>query len=131
MASGILKDLVALLGHQPAIELVRAMGGRRLKVPAEIHQDHALVYIVGWEAAQLLAKEYGGADSVDLPAERNFLVDMRNDAILDEYHRGRSITWLSHTYGISRRQVNSVLDRMGERDDRLARAESRRAGTRT
>jgi hypothetical protein len=131
MASGILHDLVALLGHQPAIELVRAWGGRRLKVPAVIHEDHALVFIVGWDAAQLLAREYGGADAMDLPAERNFLVDMRNDAILADFRRRRSITWLSHTYGISRRQVNSVLDRMGARADRLARADHLHAATRT
>lgn len=122
MASGILKDLVELLGHQPAIELVRAWGGRRLKVPAEMHQDHALVYIVGWDAACKLAHAYGGADAVDIPAERNYLVDMRNDAVVADFGRHRSITWLSRTYGISRRQVNSVLDRMGHRDERLARA---------
>lgn len=126
MASGILQDLVGLIGHQPAIELLRAMGGRRLKVPAEVHQDHALVFIVGWDAAGKLSRTYGGTD-LDLPAERNVLVDMRNDAILTEFNRGRSITWLSHTFGVSRRQVNSVLDRMGAQGERLARA----AGTRT
>lgn len=125
MASGVLQDLVELIGHQPAIELLRAWGGRRLKVPAEVHQDHALVFTVGWDAACKLSKAYGGTD-LDLPAERNFLVDMRNDAILAEFTRGRSITWLSMTYGVSRRQVNSILDRMGARDSRLERA-----GTRT
>jgi lambda repressor-like predicted transcriptional regulator len=126
MASGILDDLVDLIGHQPAIELLRAWGGRRLKVPAEVHQDHALVFIVGWDAAGKLSRTYGGTD-LDLPAERNVLVDMRNAAIMDGFKRGRSITWLSMTYGVSRRQVNSVLDRMGAQAERLARA----AGTRT
>lgn len=126
MASGILSDLVGLIGNRQAIELLRAWGGRRLKVPAEVHEDHALVFTIGWEAARAIAAQYGGTD-LDLPAERNYLVDMRNDAIRQDFGRGRSISWLSQTYGVSRRQVNSVLDAMGHRDERLARA----AGTRT
>lgn len=122
MASEILRELVELLGHQPAIELVRAWGGRRLKVPVDMHQDHALVFVVGWEAAGKLSKTYGGADAIDIPAERNHLIDMRNDAVLVGFQAGRSITWLSETYGISRRQVNSVLDRMGYNVERMARA---------
>jgi Mor family transcriptional regulator len=135
MASGILQDLVELIGHQAAIELVRAMGGRRLKIPATISDaepHHPLVFIVGLTAAQKLADAYGGAEAIDLPAERNYLIDMRNDAILAGFRADESITWLAHTYGISRRQVNSVLDRMGHRRERLARAESQRGvATRT
>lgn len=129
MASGILQDLVELIGHQPTIELLRAWGGRRLKVPVHVHQDHALVFIVGWDAAEKLSKAYGGADALDIPAEKNYLIDLRNEAIAAEFMaKARSITWLSRTYGISRRQVNSVLDRMGHADERLQRAA---AGTRT
>lgn len=125
MASGILHDLVELIGHRQAIELLRAWGGRRLNVPAEVHEDHALVFTIGWEAARAIAGAYGGTD-LDLPAERNYLVDMRNDAIAAGFSGNRSISWLSATYGVSRRQVVSILDAMGYRDERLARA-----GTRT
>lgn len=125
MASGILQDLVELIGHRQAIELLRAWGGRRLKVPAEVHEDHALVFTIGWEAARAIAGAYGGTD-LDLPAERNYLVDMRNDAIAAGFAGNRSISWLSATYGVSRRQVVSILDAMGYRDERLERA-----GTRT
>lgn len=125
MASGILSDLVELIGHRQAIELLRAWGGRRLKVPAEVREDHALVFTIGWEAARAIAGAYGGTD-LDLPAERNYLVDVRNDAIAAGFAGNRSISWLSQTYGVSRRQVNSILDAMGHRDERLARA-----GTRT
>lgn len=126
MASGILHDLVDLIGHRQAIELLRAWGGRRLKVPADVHEDHALVLTVGWEAARAIAAQYGGTD-LDLPAERNYLVDVRNDAIASGFRELRSISWLSQTYGVSRRQVTSILDAMGLRDERIARA----AGTRT
>lgn len=126
MASGILKDLVELIGYAQAIELLRAWGGRRLKVPAEVHESHALVFTVGWEAARLIAAEYGGTD-LDLPAERNYLVDLRNDAIAASFLGNRSISWLSATYGVSRRQVVSILDAMGHNAERLKRA----AGSRT
>lgn len=127
MASAILNDLVELIGHRQTIELLRAWGGRRLKVPAEVHEDHALVFTCGWEAARAIAATYGGTD-LDLPAERNFLIDVRNDAIAREFRdEGRSITWLSNAYGVSRRQVSSILDAMGLNTERLARA----AGSRT
>lgn len=120
MASGLLGEIVQLIGHQPAIELLRAWGGRRIKVPAEIGQDHALAFCIGLEAARLMAKEYGGTD-LDLPAERNILIDMRNDAIYSDFFKEKNITWLSRRYGLSRRQVNSILDKMGARDERMSR----------
>lgn len=125
MASAILDKLVELIGHQHAIELLRAWGGRRLRVPAEITQDHPLAFTVGLESAQRLVEYYAGTD-VDLPAERNFLIDLRNDAILQDFKRERSISWLASTYGISRRQVTSILDALGSGDERRARV-----GTRT
>ena len=127
MASGILQDLVELIGHRPTIELVRAWGGRRLKIPTKVTEDHALVFALGWEAANKLARAYGGADALDIPAERNFLLDLRNEAILADFLATRSITWLANTYGLSRRQVNSILDALGQFNERQTRA----AGTRT
>lgn len=129
MASGVLRDLVELLGYAPTIELLRAWGGRRVKVPATMPSDHALVYIVGWDAAQKLARGYGGADPLDLPAERNHLVDLRNAALVAKFQRGATITQLHQDFGLSRRQVNSVLDALGHRDERLRRAAA--VGTRT
>ncbi len=122
MASGILQDLVELLGHRATIDLVRAWGGRRVKVPATMREDHALVFTIGWTAACKLAGAYGGAEGIDLPAERNALLDLRNEALLRSFNDRRSISWLSTEYGLSRRQVNSVLDRMGVQSERLARA---------
>jgi hypothetical protein len=122
MASGILSDLVELLGHRATIDLVRAWGGRRVKVPATMREDHALVFTVGWDAARKLASAYGGAEGVDLPAERNALLDLRNEALAQAFLAGRSISWTAQEYGLSRRQVNSVLDRLGYQDARLARA---------
>lgn len=121
MASELLEQLVKLLGHQPTIELLRAMGGRRIKIPEKIHQDTALVYIVGWDAANRLSAEYAG-DTLDLPAERNLLIDLRNGAIVAEFLRGRSRTWLAQTFGLSRRHVNQVLDRLGHEAERRARS---------
>lgn len=125
MASKILDDLVRVIGHRHAIELLRAWGGRRIKVPEDLDQDHPLAFVVGLEAAKKLAHYYGHVD-LDLPAERNFLIDLRNAAILKEFKEGSKIRTLASVYGVSRRQVSSILDAMGHRDLRMARA-----GTRT
>lgn len=127
MGSNIRDDLVDLIGHASAIELLRGFGGRRLKIPANLSEDHALVFCVGWDAARKLAAAYGGAEPLDLPAERNFLIDLRNDAMMARFRAGASIAAISREYGVSRRHVNSVLDRMGAREERMARA----AGGRT
>ena len=124
MASAILVELVELIGHQHAIELLRAWGGRRIKVPAEVTQDHPLSFCVGLESAQRLAQRYANCN-LDLPAERNFLIDLRNDAILQDFRQNRSISWLAAHYGISRRQVNVIIDALGSRETRLERAATR------
>lgn len=124
MASEILDELVQLIGHHHAIELLRAWGGRRIKVPADLDQDHPLAFVVGLEAAQKMAHHYGHIN-LDLPAERNFLIDLRNAAILSAFQAGSSISALASMYGVSRRQVNSILDAMGYRELRLERAGSR------
>lgn len=124
----MLQDLVELVGYGSAIELLRAWGGRRLKVPNEVHQDHALAFAIGMDAATKIAAAYGGTD-LDLPAERNHLTQLRNDALAREFDEGATISWLSQHFGLSRRHVTSVLDRMGRDTERMARA--RAAGTRT
>lgn len=121
MAVRILDELVELMGHQHAIELLRAFGGRRINIPKSIEQDHPLAFTVGLESARKLSGRYGGGD-VDLPAERNFLIDLRNGAILDGFKQGRTILWLADTYGVSRRQVTCILDNLGQRELRLQRA---------
>lgn len=124
MAVKILDELVGLIGHQHTIELLRAWGGRCVYVPAELDQDHPLAFTVGLESARKLADHYGNT-KVDLPAERNFLIDLRNESILQEFTRGRTISWLASTYGVSRRQVNVILDALGQRAIRLDRAAPR------
>ncbi len=124
MASAILDDLVQLIGHHHAIELLRAWGGRRIKVPESIGQDHPLAFVVGLESAQKLARRYGSTE-LDLPAERNFLIDLRNAAIVSDFTAGSSILSLSCLYGVSRRQIQTILDAMGHRELRLQRAGSR------
>lgn len=124
MASEILDELVQLIGHHHSIELLRAWGGRRIKLPETVDQDHPLAFVVGLEAAQKIVHHYGHIN-LDLPAERNFLIDLRNAAILSDFQGGSSITALACIYGVSRRQVNSILDAMGHRALRLERAGSR------
>lgn len=124
MASEILDELVQLIGHHHAIELLRAWGGRRIKLPEKIDQDHPLAFVVGLEAAQKIVHHYGHIN-LDLPAERNYLIDLRNAAILAGFQGGSSISALAGLYGVSRRHVNSILDAMGHRDLRLARAAPR------
>jgi len=124
MALKILDDLVDFIGHQHAIELLRAWGGRRLKVPTEIGQDHPLAMTIGLDSAKVMATYYGGTE-LYLPAERNFLIDLRNAAIVAKFKGGSSITKLSEDFGVSRRHVHTILDALGQGENRKARVATR------
>lgn len=114
--SNCLKDVVNLIGHQAAIRLVRAKGGRDIALPqaAELHDLHWLVVIVGMSNAESLCNYFRGA-SLKLPIEVNALLQLRNEAIAEDYRNGDSVSHIASVYQIDRKLVQKVLDIFGLR----------------
>lgn len=114
--SNCLKSVVDLIGHQAAIRLVRAKGGRDIKFPLEqeLHDLHWLVVIVGLDNAQKLCNYFLGA-SLKLPIEVNALLQLRNQAIAADYKNGDSVSHIASVYQIDRKLVQKVLDIFGLR----------------
>lgn len=66
------REFVALIGAEPTRSLVAAFGGTRLYIPTvnRLRPGHKLVGVVGWEAAELLCREYGGIGDLKIPTCR-------------------------------------------------------------
>ena len=114
--SNCLKSVVDLIGHQAAIRLVRAKGGRDFSLPqtSELHDLHWLVVIVGLDNADVLCDYFRGA-SLKLPIEVNALIQLRNEAIVVDFNRGVSISELARNYQVDRKLIQNTLDKFGLR----------------
>lgn len=107
--SQTLDSLVEVIGMQPAIELTRAFGGRIIYVPMTMETTHPITLTIGWKPAEELAKHYGGSQ-LKVPAERNVLLQLRNDCIVKEYvEELASINGLANKYGLDRAMIRKVL----------------------
>ena len=104
---GALRDeLLEALGPEGLAALSLARGGRRAYIPRSVHDGHWLVEALGFEAAKLLAFQYGGC-RIDVPIHAD--PGTRNQRIRDLRQRGWSIARIASGAGISERQVRNIL----------------------
>lgn len=110
----ILKEISAAIGLADTIELTRRWGGRTLAVPMKVDMIHPLAMTLGLETAQKLVKHFGGV-RLQLPAERNALLDMRNAAIYRACTvDGRSQESVGLEYGLTRQGVAAALKKVAD-----------------
>lgn len=111
------QKVIDLIGVHAAIRLVRLKGGQDITFPlvGNLHYLHWLVVEVGMDNAIAMCKEFKG-DSLKLPIEVNALLQLRNQAIADEFQAGESISSIAKRYGVDRKLVQTVLDKFGLRD---------------
>lgn len=110
----VVQELVDSVGLGNALEIVRRWGGRSLRVPLAVQHSDPLALTLGLVLARKLVQNFGG-ERLELPAERNALLDMRNEQIVAEVDRGESHSAVAHRYGISRAMVLKVLRTTGKR----------------
>lgn len=108
--SELLDDLTTQIGYSETIQLVRAWGGRRLRVPKEPDANHPIALTIGLVAARQLALYHGGAE-LELPAERNAIMEVRNNAILRDLDNGHSTRACALRYGLTPRHVRYINNR--------------------
>jgi hypothetical protein len=114
--SHVLQQVIDLIGPQAAIRLVRAKGGQDIGLPYahHLHDMHWLVVLVGFDHAAQLCRHFEG-QHIKLPIEVNALLQLRDEAIAQEYEAGTSVSQLARSYEIDRKLVQKVLDRFGQR----------------
>lgn len=114
MRSRTLNEIVEACGHQAAIAITRAFGGRQLSVPNpdRMTEDHPIALTIGLTAARKLAKAKGG-ERLEIPSEINAVLELRNEAVCKAFDDGASIRSISFDAGISRKWVRNILVRCG------------------
>lgn len=111
----VLRELSNAIGLPDTLEIVRRWGGRDLYVPVKVEPRDPLALTIGLESARRLVKFYGG-QQLQLPAERNALLDLRNAAIVEEAAGGASHEQIGLRYGLTRQAVSHILRTHRERE---------------
>lgn len=126
MRSRTLNEIVEACGHQAAIALTRAFGGRQLSVPNpdRINETHAIALCIGLTAARKLAKAKGG-ERLEIPSELNAVLELRNESVCKAFDDGASIRSIGFDQGLSRKWVRNILVRSGREAELLRRDATR------
>lgn len=116
----VIQEIVGIIGHGPAMELVRAFGGQELRVPKTDASDTwaALVEIIGEPLTRELAAVFGGEPVYialcdrALRADRNRKMIARYERLLAEGHssRGAVSVLVREFRPISNRQVEKIVN---------------------
>jgi len=111
----VIRDLSKAVGLGDAIEICRRWGGRDFNVPVKVEPHDPLALTLGYDSARKLVEAFGGV-RLQLPAERNALLDLRNQAIYEAVvHKGQSHEKVGLEFGLTRQGVNKVLRAVKER----------------
>lgn len=110
----VVRDLIDAVGVGDALEILTRWGGRTMRVPSKVSRMDPLALTLGLAAAQRLVDAFGGQE-LDLPHERNALLDFRNQAIAAEVANGASHETVALRYGLTRRGVAKVLAAVAHR----------------
>jgi len=84
----VVQEIVGIIGHGPAMELVRAFGGQELRVPKTDASDTwaALVEIIGEPLTRALAAAFGGEPVYIALCDRALRHD-RNRKMIAQYEK--------------------------------------------
>ena len=111
----VLKELSDAIGLADAIEICRRWGGRDFNVPMHVKPHDPLALTLGYESASKLVAAFGGV-RLQLPAERNALLDLRNVAIFRACEvDGKSQERVGLEFGLTRQGVKKVIRTIRDR----------------
>lgn len=84
----VIQEIVGIVGHGPAMELVRAFGGQELRIPKTDASDTwaALVEVIGEPLTRALAAVFGGEPVYIALCDRALRAD-RNRKMIAHYER--------------------------------------------
>jgi hypothetical protein len=110
----VLQELTDVIGYGNAIDVCRRWGGREIRVPVKVAASDPLALVLGLETARKLVLAFGD-QRLQLPSERNALLDLRNAAIWKAcIIEGKSHKVVGLEFGLTRQAVSDVLRKMRE-----------------
>lgn len=108
---GFFQEIRQLLGEEATDKLVATYGGGApVYIPSKIKVEHPLAVLLGLDAAQFLAGEYGGL-SIGIPRNASLIREKRNILIKNDYSAGMSQGQLAMKYQITTRYIREIVNR--------------------
>lgn len=108
----VVREIVDVVGLEIALQIVSRWGGRRFHVPARVGRFHPLALTIGYEPACRLVEAFRDQE-LDIPVERNVLLEIRNRMIVRAHEQGVSLSDIAAQYGLTRQGVRKVIERAG------------------
>ena len=102
----LLARMMDILGVAITYRLLCDYGGR-VKYVAKRPERCFIVQYAAPDKVIAFCREYGG-ESIEMPKKDRLERRMRNCNILDELHRGLSVSDIAHRYSLSMRQVRNI-----------------------
>lgn len=112
----VVRDLVDAVGLDVALQIVSRWGGRTFHVPVRVERFDPLALTIGYEPAVRLVGAFGGMN-LDIPVERNALLEIRDRMIVLAHEQGVSLSDIALQYGLARQSVKKIIERRGSRPD--------------
>ncbi len=106
--SGVLQEIVQMIGAEAASKLVAKLGGTCLYIPVTPKPKSQLCQLIGQEAAQQLADEFGGI-TVEIPLDHIERLAQRNKLIMADRATGMSQSKIALKYHLSTRWIRKII----------------------
>ena len=116
----VIQEIVRLIGHGPAMSLVREFGGHELRIPRAEGGDTwaALVEVIGERATKRLSAEIGVEREIYIAkcdeairTDRNRKMIARYEKLLHTGHSGRgAVDVLVREFRLSNRQIEKIVN---------------------
>jgi hypothetical protein len=121
MLPKVIEEIIRIIGHGKAMELVREFGGQEMRIPRTESSDTwaALVEVIGEHATRALSDAFAGSEAIyiaqctaAIKAERNRLMISRYESLLKDGHSGRgAVSVLVREFKpISNRWVEQIVN---------------------
>lgn len=113
------RAIAELIGMPATLKLVERYGGMRIYVPQTIPPAHTLVDLIGRDAAERLARAFGGDEHFDLPRCTVAARRVRDALLVADFLAEMSHRQLAGKYQLTERGVRKIIARAGiSADDR-------------
>lgn len=109
MLSDSLKEIVEVIGLQPALHLCHEYGGTEIYVPIKTNPNHRLTKCLGLDVTHKLA-EWAGGSRLDVPKAVSFHLNQRNEKIRQAASLGKSRTSLALQHGLTTRRIRQIVN---------------------
>lgn len=106
--SPICQGLLAYIGSEALLILMREFGGTRIHIPLHVRAEHRMAELLGMETFKKLAG-YCGGELVYFPKQTLSKKALRNEQIYMKYVGGQKIASIAAEVGLSDRHISYLL----------------------